>query len=146
MLRNAIRFKNTVKITFKLQFNIQTNKTHRNDYDSEMKYYWNGLRAYVYKILCLESHGENINAGQGKIIHYLFLDEINRKSAKFKMNFFFSLKSNCMKNTTLYAFTHLHKTFISIKHNKIQMFSSFKQKLFLFILRCKICLYQCRFF
>ena len=32
-------------------------------------------------ILCLASREENVNAGCGKIIYYLFLDEINRKSA-----------------------------------------------------------------
>ena len=34
--------------------------------------------------LCLASHGENVNAGCGKIIYYLFLDEINRKCASLR--------------------------------------------------------------
>ena len=43
------------------------------------------------------------------------------------------------KTTILFSkkfriFTRLHKTFLSIQHNKMQMFSSFLQKLFLFIL------------
>ena len=38
-------------------------------------------------ILCLASHGKNVNAGCGKIIYYLFLDKINQKCAKYKMNF-----------------------------------------------------------
>ena len=38
-------------------------------------------------MLCLASHVENVNAACAKIIYYLFLDEINRKCAKFKIYF-----------------------------------------------------------
>ena len=33
---------------------------------------------------CLASHGENVDAGFGKIIYYLFLDEINQKCASLR--------------------------------------------------------------
>ena len=38
-------------------------------------------------ILCLASHGESLDAQCGKVIYFLFLDEINRKCANYKTTF-----------------------------------------------------------
>ena len=58
---------------------ITTGSSKLNSIDPEHKRICLGRNKLI---LCLASHGENVNAACGKIIYYLFLDKINRKCTK----------------------------------------------------------------